>query len=88
MKIVLRHIALACVPLLCGIIASWAFAMSQDTCGRLVGPLLAPKCRAVQLQYQLGFQLAGTAVGCLLAAWAGAWLELRRRRTVQAPDPN
>jgi len=36
----------------------------------------------MQLQYQIAFQSWGTAVGCLLTAVLGTWLELRRRRHV------
>jgi len=86
MKVVFRHFFVALLPLVFGLAASWGFAFSQNTCGRLVGPVFAPKCHWIQLQYQLGFQSAGTLLGCLVAAWLGAWLELRRRRTVQRAD--
>jgi hypothetical protein len=86
MKVVFRHFFIALLPLAFGLAASWGFAFSQNTCGRLVGPVFAPKCHWIQLQYQLGFQSAGTAVGCLAAAWLGIWLELRRRRAVQRAD--
>ena len=77
MKVVFRHFFVALLPLVFGLAASWGFAFSQNTCGRLVGPVFAPKCHWIQLQYQLGFQSAGTLLGCLVAAWLGAWLELR-----------
>ena len=80
MRLQLRHLLIALLPLICSLAASWGFAASQQTCGRLVGPLFAPKCHWIQLQYQLGFQLAGTVLGCLLAAVLGAWLERRSRR--------
>jgi hypothetical protein len=86
MKIVLRHFFIALLPLVFGLAASWGFAFSQQTCGRLVGPVFAPKCHWMQLEYQLAFQSAGTVLGCLLAAWLGSWLELRRRRAVQRAD--
>jgi hypothetical protein len=86
MKVMFRHFFVALLPLVFGLAASWGFAFSQNTCGRLVGPVFAPKCHWIQLQYQLGFQSAGTALGCLVAAWLGAWLELRGRRTVQRAD--
>jgi len=86
MKVVFRHFFIALLPLVFGLAASWGFAFSQNTCGRLVGPVFAPKCHWIQLQYQLGFQSAGTALGCLVAAWLGIWLELRRRRAVQRAD--
>ena len=90
MRIFFRHFAIALLPLVCGLAASWGFAYSlvltRSTCGRLVGPLFAPKCHWVQLEYQLGWQMAGTALGCLLATWLGTVLELRRRRVVQRAD--
>jgi hypothetical protein len=84
MRTLLRHFFVALLPLICGTGASWIFAFTQQRCGRLVGPIFAPKCHWVQLEYQLGFQMAGTALGCLLAAGLGAWLELRRRRRAVA----
>ena len=86
MKIIFRHFFIALLPLVFGLGASWGFAFSQDSCGRLVGPIFAPKCHWMQLEYQLGFQSAGTALGCFLAFWLGSWLELRRRRAVQRAD--
>lgn len=82
MSVVLRHLVLACLPLLFGLGAGWGFAYTQESCGRLVGALFAAKCGRVQLQYQMAFQSWGTAVGCLLTAVLGTWLELRRRRAV------
>src|SRR3989441_9041223 len=58
--ILLRHFFVALLPLVFGLGASWGFAFSQDKCGRLVGPIFAPKCHWIQLEYQLGFQMAGT----------------------------
>jgi hypothetical protein len=86
MRIVLRNFCIALLPLIFGLAASWGFAFSQQTCGRLVGPVFAPKCHWMQLEYQLGFQSAGTLLGCLLATVLGSWLELRRRRAVQRAD--
>lgn len=80
--ILLRHFLVALLPLLIGLGASWGFAFSQDRCGRLVGPIFAPKCHWIQLEYQLGFLMAGTLLGCLIAAFLGAWLERRSRRRV------
>jgi hypothetical protein len=80
MKIYLRHFFIALLPLILGVAASWGFAFSQDKCGRLVGPIFAPKCHWIQLEYQLGFQMAGTALGCLIAVVVGAALERRSRR--------
>jgi len=88
MKILLRHFFIALLPLVFGLAAGWGFAFSQHTCGRLVGPVFAPKCHWIQLEYQIGFMMLGTAVGCLVAATLGAWLELRSRRAVQRADPN
>ena len=88
MSLVLRHIAIASLPLLFGLAAGWGFAYSQESCGRLVGFLFAAKCRGVQLQYQVAFQTWGTAAGCVATALIGAWLELRRRRIVQSDVSN
>jgi len=88
MKVLLRHFLIALLPLVFGLGASWGFAFSQNTCGRLVGPVFAPKCHWIQLEYQIGFMMAGTAFGCLVAAALGSWLELRSRRAVQRSDPN
>jgi hypothetical protein len=83
MGIVMRHFFLAILPLVFGVGASWGFAFSQPSCGHLVGPVFGPKCHWKQLEYQIKFQAAGTALGCLLAAGIGSVLELRRRRAVQ-----
>jgi len=88
MKTFLRHLLIAILPLVFGLAASWGFAFSQHTCGRLVGPVFAPKCHWIQLEYQLMFLMAGTAFGCVIAATLGTWLELRRRRAVQPADSN
>lgn len=92
MKIVIRHIVLALLPLVVGVGAGWAFAHGQPGCGSLVGPLFAAKCGRMLVQYQLWFQTAGTAVGGLLAAVIGIWLEARRtvraaRAAPAAPPP-
>lgn len=89
MMLQLRHFFVAMLPLVCSLAASWGFAFSQNKCGRLVGPIFAPKCHWIQLEYQLGFQMAGTVLGCLIAAVLGAWLERRsRRRLAQATNLN
>ena len=86
MRIYLRHFFIALLPLILGLAASWGFAFSQDKCGRLVGPIFAPKCHWIQLEYQLGFQMAGTALGCLIAVVVGASLERRSRRKREASE--
>ena len=88
MKLMLRHFWIALLPLLFGLGASWGFAFSQDKCGRLVGPMFAPKCHWIQLEYQLLFQTAGTLLGCLLAAVLGASLEARSRRVAARTNLN
>ena len=82
MKILPRHIILAAVPLVCGVVVSYGFAQTQGSCSALVGPLFASTCHGRQLEYQILFQTAGTALGTLIAAFIGAWLESRRRRFV------
>ena len=88
MRVLLRHFIIATVPLACGLATSYAFAHAQGSCGALVGLLFASKCHGRQLEYQLLAQTAGTALGTLIAAFIGFWLELRRRRVVQPQDPN
>jgi len=85
MRMVTRHLVLAFLPLLLGVAAGWWFGTQQQGCGGLVGPLFAAKCTRVQMQYQLWFQTAGTALGGLLAAAAGIWLERRRVRRAATP---
>src|SRR5947207_13297366 len=75
MKIQLRHFFVALLPLIFGLGASWGFAFSQNTCGHLVGPIFAPKCHWIQLEYQLGFQFAGTLFVCLIVSVVGALLD-------------
>ena len=84
MRTLLRHFFVALLPLIFGLAASWGFALSQNTCGRLVGPVFAPKCHWIQLEYQLGFMMGGTLFGCLIAAAVGASLEGRRRAADRA----
>jgi hypothetical protein len=84
-RMVTRHLVLAFLPLLLGVAAGWWFAWQQHGCGGLVGPLFAAKCGRIQMQYQLWFQTAGTALGGVLAAGAGIWLERRRTRRVTPP---
>jgi hypothetical protein len=54
----------------------------------MVGPIFAAKCHGRQLQYQLLFQTAGTALGVLIGAFIGFWLEVRRRRGVPPENSN
>ncbi|HEY6109763.1 MAG TPA: hypothetical protein VIV56_12765 [Gemmatimonadales bacterium] len=82
MRIVIRHILLAFLPLVIGVGAGWVFVHGQPGCSSMVGPLFAPKCGRILAQTQLQFQTAGTAAGCLVAALVGIWLEARR--TVRA----
>ena len=82
MRILPRHLILAAVPLVCGVAVSNGFAQAQGSCSALVGPLFASRCHGRQLEYQILFQTAGTALGTLIAAFIGAWLESRRRRFV------
>jgi hypothetical protein len=87
MRIVIRNFALAVLPLMLGLAAGWGFAYSQESCGRMVGALFASKCHGRMLEYQVLFQTLGTALGCVLTAVLGSWLEHRRRRAVQQTTP-
>jgi hypothetical protein len=82
MRLVIRHVALAALPLALGLAAGWGFAYFQESCWNLVGPLFSAKCRGIQLRWQIDFQTGGTALGCLLSATFGIWLERRRTRRV------
>jgi hypothetical protein len=87
MKIAMRHMVLAFLPLAIGVGAGWVFAHQQPGCGSLVGPLFAAKCGRMLVQYQLWFQTLGTAAGCVLAALLGIWLERRRMKRAARPAP-
>src|SRR2546428_13740743 len=88
MRILLRHLLLAALPLVLGVAAGQGFWLTQkQSCSRLVGPLFSAKCHGRQLEYQALFQTVGTATGSVLAALVGSWLELRRRRGVPKPAP-
>jgi hypothetical protein len=87
MKIAMRHMVLAFLPLAIGVGAGWVFAHQQPGCGSLVGPLFAAKCGRMLVQYQLWFQTAGTAAGGALAAVLGIWLERRRMKRAARPAP-
>ena len=86
-RVVVRHVLLAALPITLGVAAGWVFAFMQGSCSDLVGLLLAPMCRGRQLQYQILFHLWGTAAGCLLTAALGVWLELRRLRPAAGGEP-
>jgi hypothetical protein len=83
----LRHAALCALPLAFAYGAGHGFTRYQGSCGAMVGALFAAKCRGVQQQYRLRFQLAGGGLGVLISATLGTWLELRRRRAVQPATP-
>lgn len=87
MKVLLRHALLCALPLVLGVAAGQGFAYRRQSCTRMVGSLFADKCRGRVLEYQMWFQVAGAGAGTLLAATIGTWLEHRRRRVVQRPDP-
>src|SRR3989442_12006175 len=87
MRILLRHLLLAALPLVLGVAAGQGFWLTQkQSCSRLVGPLFSAKCHGRQLEYQSLFQTVGTATGSVLAALVGGWLELRRRRVRSEED--
>ncbi|HEY6210522.1 MAG TPA: hypothetical protein VIW28_15780 [Gemmatimonadales bacterium] len=83
MKLFFRHLVVVALPLVFGLAAGYGFAGRQASCGSLVGPIFAAKCHGRLLEYQMRFQTAGTAIGTVVAAALGAWLEHRRRRAVQ-----
>ena len=88
MKTFARHLLIAALPLAVGLGAGFAFTFVQGSCIEMVGPLFAAKCHGRQLEYHILIQTAGTALGTLLAALLGIWLELRSRRAVQPPKSN
>jgi len=85
-KILVRHLLLAALPLACGLAARYGFEQVQGSCTALVGPLFSSKCHGRQLEYQLLWQTLGTAFGALLLALVGFWRELRRSRVVNTQD--
>jgi hypothetical protein len=87
MGILAKHLLLASLPLILGLGAGWGFALSQESCGQMVGLLFAGKCRGTLLEYQILLQTGGTALGCLLVALIGVRGELRRRRDVPRANP-
>ena len=83
MRIVIKNLCIAALPLLLGFGAGYVFLHTRASCGSMVGPLFAAKCHGRVLQYQVQFQTAGTVLGCLLVALIGVVRELRARRAVQ-----
>jgi hypothetical protein len=84
MKTFLRHVVVCSLPLLFAAGSGYYFTTIQGSCGAMVGALFAGKCAGRQRQYLARFQLGGGAAGVVIAAALGAWLEHRRRRTVQS----
>jgi len=84
MRIVIKNLFIAALPLLLGLAAGYLFTRSLSSCGRMVGPLFAAKCHGRVLQYQIQFQTLGTALGCVIVALIGVVRELRARRAVQS----
>jgi hypothetical protein len=83
MKIFLRYVALCSLPVLFAAGAGRYFTRIQGSCGAMVGALFSGKCSGLQRQYHSRFQLGGAAVGVVIAATLGTWLEHRRRKAVQ-----
>jgi hypothetical protein len=83
MKIFLRYVVLCSLPILFAWGAGRYFTTIQGSCGAMVGALFSGKCAGLQRQYHARFQLGGAAVGVLIAATLGTWLEHRRRKVVQ-----
>ena len=88
MKILVRHLLIAALPLVCGLAARYGFEQVQGSCYAMVGPLFSSKCHGRQLEYQLLAQTLGTAFGALIVGLVGFWLEVRRRRVVNHQDPS
>ena len=83
MKIFLRYVALCALPVLFAAGAGRYFTTIQGSCSAMVGALFSGKCAGLQRQYHARFQLGGAAVGVVIAATLGTWLEHRRRKAVQ-----
>jgi hypothetical protein len=83
MKIFLRYVVLCSLPILFAAGAGRYFTTIQGSCGAMVGALFSGKCSGLQRQYHARFQLGGAAVGVVIAATLGTWLEHRRRKAVQ-----
>src|SRR5260370_17961859 len=84
MRIVIKNLLIAALPLLLGFAAGYAFSHTRASCVSMVGPLFAAKCHGRVLQYQMQFQTLGTALGGVLVALIGVVRELRPRRAVQS----
>jgi hypothetical protein len=84
MRIVVKNLLIAALPLLLGFAAGYEFSHTRASCGSMVGPLFAAKCHGRVLQYQMKFQMLGTALGCVFVALIGVVRELRARRAVQS----
>ncbi len=84
MRILLKNLLIAALPLILGFATGYIFTHTRASCGSMVGPLFAAKCHGRVLQYQIQFQTVGTALGCVLVALIGVVRELRARRTVQS----
>ena len=84
MRILLKNLLIAALPLLLGLAAGYLFTRTLSSCGSMVGPLFAAKCHGRVLQYQIRFQTLGTALGCVMVAVIGVARELRARRAVQS----
>jgi len=84
MRTFIKNLLIGALPLLLGVAAGYVFTHTRASCGSMVGPLFAAKCHGRVLQYQVQFQTAGTALGCLVVALIGMARELRARRAVQS----
>ena len=84
MRIVIKNLLIAALPLLLGFAAGYEFSHTRASCGSMVGPLFAAKCHGRVLQYQMKFQMFGTALGCVFVALIGVVRDLRARRAVQS----
>src|SRR5258708_38915355 len=84
MRIVIKNLLIAALPLLLGFAAGYEFSHTRASCGSMAGPLFAAKCHGRVLQYQSKFQRFGTALGCGVAALIGAARELPARRARQS----
>jgi hypothetical protein len=84
MRILIKNLVIGALPLVLGFAAGYVFIHTRASCGSMVGPLFAAKCHGRVLQYQIRFQNAGTALGCVFVVLIGVVRELRARRAVQS----